>query len=650
MYALFSKSLIIVFFSYPLIELVGLVMLIHSLATCNPRKGVPISPSWSKRIIIFLTVIVWPSVLFYGYVMLLLADMPRELYPHQIALCLWGITAFFVTCTLLNPRNGPRRMRWAYQSCFVLYAISVAYSVYVRFYESEFILIPLAAAVNQFLCFLYLRKIWKTYQPRKTKSGDDVTPLFDEKSASPDHVQDGKIHLPSARKERNMYASRVVWVGLILLAVSIGWMVLGRTISNRTEQLDESNSAEIVSQWGPKVLVQVGPYWKAGSAHNNSLERIMPRKSDIRANVDHTNRYKGLLWFSTFTVDFDATYILSPEQADGSRDGAFCFPLPRDARGYDRMVVDVDGVSMPISVEQIAAGVIQIPLRLDTESRIHVHYATGGQDVWLYSPAGEVRETTVESGVSMDAKEMNSRGTGQETIFAPAGPPILLPEFQLTLTTNFDEIDYPRGTASPSTPASQTDGGMSATWQYDSAVRSQAMGVTMPQRTNAGPIAARMSYYAPVSLVLFVAVLLTLVVRKGIILHPMHFAFIAAGFFAFQILLAYLADILNNIHLAFWISAVVSVALVVSYMRLVAGVRFAVLYAGGAQLVYLVGFSYAFFWVGRTGLTVTILSIVTLFIMMQATGRLDWQKIFSRSREMPPPIPDAQSRSTLTSE
>jgi len=69
---------------------------------------------------------------------------------------------------------------------------------------------------------------------------------------------------------------------------------------------------------------------------------------------------------------------------------------------------------------------------------------------------------------------------------------------------------------------------------------------------------------------------------------------------------------------------------VVSYMRLVAGARFAVLYAGLAQLVYLVGFSYAFFFVGYTGLSIVIVAILTLLVIMMATGRVDWNEVFKK--------------------
>ena len=46
-------------------------------------------------------------------------------------------------------------------------------------------------------------------------------------------------------------------------------------------------------------------------------------------------------------------------------------------------------------------------------------------------------------------------------------------------------------------------------------------------------------------------------------------------------------------------------------------------------------FSYAFFFDGFTGLTVTIGSIVTLFVLMQATARVDWSQAFDSGRRLP---------------
>ena len=72
----------------------------------------------------------------------------------------------------------------------------------------------------------------------------------------------------------------------------------------------------------------------------------------------------------------------------------------------------------------------------------------------------------------------------------------------------------------------------------------------------------------------------------------MHYFFLATSFFAFHLLLAYLVDHIS-IHLAFVICSPVSIFLVVSYLRIVVGPRFAFVEAALAQLVYLVGFSYA---------------------------------------------------------
>ena len=67
--------------------------------------------------------------------------------------------------------------------------------------------------------------------------------------------------------------------------------------------------------------------------------------------------------------------------------------------------------------------------------------------------------------------------------------------------------------------------------------------------------------------------------------------------------------------------------------------RFAVVDAGLAQLIYLVLFSYAFFFEGFTGLAVTIGAIVTLFVVMQMTGRIRWDEKVARRNVPPPPQP-----------
>ena len=158
--------------------------------------------------------------------------------------------------------------------------------------------------------------------------------------------------------------------------------------------------------------------------------------------------------------------------------------------------------------------------------------------------------------------------------------------------------------------------------------------MAMPEKLQPGPLAGRISFFAPVSLFFFFFLMFIITTMRGIELHPMNYFFLAAAFFSFHLLLAYLVDHVS-IHWSFAISSVVSVFLVISYLRLVVGTRFAAREAGLAQFIYLVMFSYAFFFKGFTGLAITIGSILTLFVVMQITGRVRWADKFAGVKPAP---------------
>src|SRR5438034_11435934 len=204
------------------------------------------------------------------------------------------------------------------------------------------------------------------------------------------------------------------------------------------------------------------------------------------------------------------------------------------------------------------------------------------------------------------------------------------------MTADFRRIAFPACIGATTTSAPTGDGWRLG-WQFQRLSTGQKIGLDLPNKLNPGPVAARITFFAPVSLLFFFAVMVVLGVLSGKSLHPMNYFFLAAAFFSFHLLLAYLVDHLN-IHAAFLIASATSIALVVSYLRLVGGARFAFLQAGVAQLVFLVLFSYAFFFEGYTGLTVTVGSVLTLFVLMQATARVDWSDLFARKAPALPPI------------
>jgi len=389
-----------------------------------------------------------------------------------------------------------------------------------------------------------------------------------------------------------MTAWRFFLILVIFALACAAWCTLGGTVYWRTGSLRDRLSEQVDSSWGPANLSQPAPYLGANAEHATLVD---PLASSIKVHLEHENRYKGLLWFSTYTVDFAGSYTVKA----GPAASTFIFALPAGVPFMDNLSLALDGEALDVDSKQVGNRFL-VPIPADEKTHtVALTYRTRGRDQWSYVPARE-----------------------------PAQPAHLL-DFSLEVTTNFRAIDYPEGSMPPSKKAEPTDGGVRAVWKITNSRTSQSITVDTPAREDTGPITGRMALYAPVGLFFFFTVLFTTMLLKKVPLHPMHYLMISAGFFAFHILLAYLVDKID-IHQAFWISAAASVFLVVSYMRLVAGVRFAVAYVGLAQLVYLIGFSYAFFWKDWTGLSIVIVAIVTLFILMQATGRVDWNEVFKK--------------------
>jgi hypothetical protein len=280
-------------------------------------------------------------------------------------------------------------------------------------------------------------------------------------------------------------------------------------------------------------------------------------------------------------------------------DVRFCFPYPAAHTIYDDLVFTVDGVPVALTHRDGAAsGTARVAP--GATARLRVAYRSQGLDAWGYRFGGDVAQVR---------------------------------DFGLAVTTDFRGLDFRDNSLSP-TRERATPQGLELEWGYRNLVSGSQIALVMPQKPQPGPLAGRISFFAPVSLFFFFFLLFIITTLRRVELHPMNYFFLAAAFFSFHLLLAYLADQVP-IHAAFVICSVVSVALVVSYLRLVTGLRFALVEAGLAQLVYLVLFSYAFFFEGVTGLTVTVGAILTLFVVMQLTGRIRWAERFAAGPRTP---------------
>jgi inner membrane protein involved in colicin E2 resistance len=197
-------------------------------------------------------------------------------------------------------------------------------------------------------------------------------------------------------------------------------------------------------------------------------------------------------------------------------------------------------------------------------------------------------------------------------------------DFALTMTTNFSNVDFPPQTLPPTTEQ-QIGGGWRGQWKYATLVTGSGIGMVVPYPLQPGPLAQRITFWAPVALLFYLFVMLLIATLRGVDLHPVNYFFLACAFFAFHLLFAYLVDRIP-VEYAFTICSIVSMFLTISYLRLVVGWRFASVESGIAQLIYLVLFSWALFNEGWSGLTITIGAIITLFVAMQLTGRIRWSE------------------------
>lgn len=403
---------------------------------------------------------------------------------------------------------------------------------------------------------------------------------------------------------------RIIAIAFIFACTSVAWMILGATIFTRTYSSDVVSQNRVASTWGapqnqspPTASYKTIINRPQQTLENNKLtvktvqEEIVTElpleSSSINVALELEHRQKGLLWYSTYKVDFAGDYGFR-NSSDQEQLVNFNLKFPTAQAIYDNLTFAVDGTPVQISNhENVASG--QVKLAPGKTARLKVGYRSQGLNEWRYS--------------------FGSSNVAQ------------VRDFNLNMKTNFKDIDFPENTLSPSRKRENGDG-WDLAWSYTNLLSGYQIAMVMPEKLQPGPLAGRISFFGPVSLFFFFFLMFIITSIRGIELHPMNYFFLAASFFSFHLLLAYLVDHVS-IHVAFAISSAVSVFLVVSYLRLVVGMRFASREAALAQFIYLVMFSYAFFLEGFTGLAVTIGSVLTLFVVMQVTGRIRWAEKFA---------------------
>jgi hypothetical protein len=258
---------------------------------------------------------------------------------------------------------------------------------------------------------------------------------------------------------------RIAAITAIFVCAATAWAILGSTVFYRTYNAESGLSGRVASTWGapqeqapPAITrewqeektVEVEEKGKK-TTRKESYKRSEPVKIDgsrITAALHIDYRQKGLLWFSTYTVDFSGTYTF---QNPTSHDEQFAItlPLPAQEAVYDNVQLLLDNEPLPLTFSGSRV-VARTLLPGGTKSVLRAEYRSQGLDSWRYSLS------------SASAGQSSSGGNG-----APSDKQISqAKDFHLVVKTDFSGFDFPDNSLSP-TEKRQYGNGWELQWNYE---------------------------------------------------------------------------------------------------------------------------------------------------------------------------------------
>jgi len=429
-------------------------------------------------------------------------------------------------------------------------------------------------------------------------------------------------------------------IGVIFFGSSIAWMILGSVNADRTEDQTSGLSQRVQNLYGgPLIITPPRVYYErakdrklyvAGVETVSSIivrETVDPFNSNVTIDLSLDRKRVGNLWFPVFLATYRGHYTYDIEAIPQEFCSGPLFLVPglnsseSILRGIELKINDA--VVRPLAKLVSSAAIDLDPMQyVDGKLVVAFRYETTGTQHLLYQLSNPGQRRT------LGERDGRSNAVEQERLTR-------LDNFNLKLTTNFVRYAFPERTI-PYTTLRQ-DGGRSVfEWLFDQTVTGKNIGLVVPEELNPGSVASRVAFFAPISLLFFFVVLTIFGILAKNRLHPIHYAFLAATFLSFHLMFSYSADHIS-MYLAFAIASLIACLLTFNYVARVKDQNYA-LVATSLQLLYLVAFSWSFFYqtdtgLGITGLIVTIVSVVTLFVLMQLTAKLDWQNIDVASQE-----------------
>jgi inner membrane protein involved in colicin E2 resistance len=394
-----------------------------------------------------------------------------------------------------------------------------------------------------------------------------------------------------------MSVKRLTAIIIIFFITCAGWGILGSATWLRSDYFSGIMEDKTENLYG-KPINQIAPVF-----HNAEGNYSMPSKNIVNIKLTKDYRKKGLFWQSLFQCNFEGKWEITNNTSETKTyNFTFAFPDPNGTYSEVIYMINEDRIS-DYTVKQGLKS--EIELKPNEKAAFAVTYHTRGLEKLLYHPNGSGR----------------------------------LHNLELTITADF-ERDFPNNSLSPTSKVPLEDISeepLISIWKANDLITKQPMGLQLTNKLNPGPLVSRITFFGPVCLIFFFVLIAVIDIVKKVGIHPMHYLFVSAGFFAFHLLFSYLVDQID-IQISFWLAASSSVLLVILYLKAALNKNFPWLIAAIGQTCFLVLFSYSFFLKGTTGLTVAIGSVLTLAIIMKVTANINWEEVFSKKRPDKNPV------------
>ena len=177
---------------------------------------------------------------------------------------------------------------------------------------------------------------------------------------------------PAILRLESSFAGTHCAIAFILVATSIGWFILGGTIHSRTVEYDyklkeewprsgRSAGADAAGRHrrraaGDAIRVAVDGKKVVKTETTNTTVPLPIESSRIQVNLDLDYRKKGLLWYSTYGVNFSG-HLHVRNTTGAARDCVFLLTFPAKKAIYDSVVMEVNGQPLRLASTDAGASV-----------------------------------------------------------------------------------------------------------------------------------------------------------------------------------------------------------------------------------------------------------------------------------------------------